>query len=64
MPRILIPAPLRQYAGNRSEVELDGGTVAELLGALSQQHGELRHHVYSGEGKLRSVVNIYVNDEG
>ncbi len=63
MPKILIPTPLRQYAGNRSELELDGSTVGELLDALSKQHGELRRHLYSGEGKLRSFVNVYVNDE-
>ena len=63
MPKILIPTPLRQYAGNQSEVELSGATVGELLDALSRQHGELRRHLYSDQGKLRSFVNVYVNDE-
>ncbi len=63
MPKILIPTPLRQYAGNRSEVDLDGSTVGELLDALSKEHGELRRHLYSDQGKLRSFVNVYVNDE-
>jgi adenylyltransferase/sulfurtransferase len=63
MPKILIPTPLRQYAGNQSEVELSGATVGELLDALSRQHGELRRHLYSDAGKLRSFVNVYVNDE-
>ena len=42
MPKILIPTPLRQYAGNQSEVEVSGATVGELLDALSRQHAELR----------------------
>jgi molybdopterin/thiamine biosynthesis adenylyltransferase/rhodanese-related sulfurtransferase/molybdopterin converting factor small subunit len=63
MPRILIPTPLRQYAGNRQAVELSGGTVGELLGALAREHDELRRHLYTAEGKLRSFVNVYVNDE-
>jgi adenylyltransferase/sulfurtransferase len=63
MPKILIPTPLRQYAGNQSEVELAGATVAELLEALAGRHGELRRHLYSDQGKLRSFVNVYVNDE-
>jgi len=63
MPKILIPTPLRQYADNQSEIELTGTTVGELLDALSRQHGELRRHLYSDAGKLRSFVNIYVNDE-
>jgi sulfur-carrier protein len=63
MPRILIPTPLRQFAGNKDAVELAGSTVGELLGALTAQHDELRRHLYNGEGKLRAFVNIYVNDE-
>ena len=63
MPQILIPTPLRQYAGNRDSVQLNGGTVGELLGALTAEYDELRKHLYTGEGKLRSFVNIYVNDE-
>src|SRR6202035_4256915 len=27
------------------------------------QHGDLRPHLYSPDGKLRSFVNIYLNDE-
>ena len=63
MPKILIPTPLRQYAGNRSEVDLEGSTVGELLDALSKEHDGLRRHLYSDQGKLRSFVNVYVNDE-
>jgi sulfur-carrier protein len=63
MARILIPTPLRQYAGNKDAVELNGRTVGELLGALTSEYDELRRHLYTGEGKLRSFVNIYVNDE-
>ena len=63
MPIILIPTPLRQYAGNRQSVELSGSTVGELLGALTREHDELRRHLYTSEGRLRSFVNVYVNDE-
>jgi adenylyltransferase/sulfurtransferase len=63
MARILIPTPLRQYAGNRDSVDLNGSTVGELLGKLTSEHDELRKHLYTGEGKLRSFVNVYLNDE-
>lgn len=63
MPKILIPTPLRQYVGNRDTVELNGKTVGELLGVLTTEYDELRRHLYTGEGRLRSFVNIYVNDE-
>jgi adenylyltransferase/sulfurtransferase len=61
--RVLIPTPLRPYTGQQDAVELDGGTVGEVLTALTKQYGDLRRHLYSDEGKLRSFVNVYVNDE-
>src|SRR6266852_1623242 len=63
MAKILIPTPLRQYAGKQDSVELQGGTVGEVLGALTTQYSDLRRHLYNDEGKLRSFVNVYVNDE-
>jgi len=63
MAKVLIPTPLRQYAGKQDSVELGGSTVGEVLGALTNQHSELRRHLYNDEGKLRSFVNVYLNDE-
>src|SRR3982751_1101527 len=61
--RILIPTPLRPYTDGSDTVELEGATIGDLLKALIAQHGDLRRHLYSDEGKLRNFVNIYVNDE-
>lgn len=61
--RILIPTPLRPFAGKQDVVEIDGGTVGEILQALVARYGELKKHLYNEDGKLRSFVNIYVNDE-
>ena len=63
MPRILIPTPLRQFAGKQNAVEAPGATVGEALASLTAQHPELRKQIYNDEGKLRSFVNVYVNDE-
>lgn len=63
MPRILIPSPLRQYVEQRDSVEVPGATVGELLEQLTEQYPELRRHLFTPEGKLRSFVNVYVNDE-
>jgi adenylyltransferase/sulfurtransferase len=63
MTRILIPTPLRQYADKRDSVEIGGATVGEALNALTSQYQDLRRHLYSDEGKLRSFVNVYLNDE-
>jgi molybdopterin/thiamine biosynthesis adenylyltransferase/rhodanese-related sulfurtransferase/molybdopterin converting factor small subunit len=63
MPKILIPTPLRQYADKRDSIEVSGGTVGEALDALTMQYPELRRHLFTDEGKLRSFVNVYVSDE-
>lgn len=63
MPKVLIPTALRPYTSFLENVELPGATVGELLQALVSRHPELRPHLYNEEGKLRSFVNVYVNDE-
>src|SRR5690348_109529 len=63
MAKILIPTPLRQYAGKQDAVQLAGKTVGEVLNSLTSQYSDLRRHLYNDEGKLRSFVNVYVNDE-
>ncbi len=63
MAKVLIPTPLRQYAGKQDSVELTGSTVGEVLTALTTQHPDLRRQLYNDEGKLRSFVNVYLNDE-
>src|SRR5215471_348656 len=63
MPKILIPTPLRQYTGKQDSVSVSGATVGEALSALTSQHPELRKQIFTDEGKLRSFVNVYLNDE-
>ena len=61
--KINIPTPLRPFTGKRDVVEVDGATVGELLAQLTSTHEGLKKHLYNDEGKLRSFVNIYLNDE-
>ena len=63
MPKIKIPTPLRQYTQGNSEVEVGGATAGETLGNLTEEYPDLRQHLYTGDGKLRSFVNVYKGDE-
>ncbi len=63
MAKILIPTPLRQYAGGQDAVEVEAATVGEALDKLTAEHADLRRHLFNDEGKLRSFVNVYVDDE-
>ena len=63
MARIMIPTPLRQFADKHDTVDLPGKTVGEVLTALTARFPDLKKHLYTDEGKLRSFVNVYLNDE-
>ena len=60
---VTIPTPLRGYTGGQKTVRVDGITVGEALTALTTQYPNLRPHLYNEEGRLRSFVNVYLNDE-
>jgi sulfur-carrier protein len=61
--RVIIPTPLRAYAGKQDSVELQASTVGEALRTLTTRYQDLRRHLYAEDGRLRSFVNVYVNDE-
>ena len=63
MARILIPTPLRQFAEKQNTVEVAGATVGEALAALTTKFPDLQKQIFNEEGKLRSFVNVYLNDE-
>ena len=42
MPKVLIPTPLRQYAGQHDAVVVEGTTVGEALTRLTTAHPDLR----------------------
>lgn len=60
---IHIPTPLRAYTGGAETVSVPGTTVAEVFTALTTEYPELKQQLFNTEGKLRSFVNVYVNDE-
>ncbi|MGA8730808.1 MAG: MoaD/ThiS family protein [Terracidiphilus sp.] len=60
---VFIPTPLRAYTGGQDAVEITAATISEALDTLTQAHPDLRKHLFTGEGKLRAFVNLYLNDE-
>ena len=60
--KILIPTPLRPYVDGRDTLELEGASVGELLERLAGEHTALKQHLFAADGRLRSFVNVYVND--
>ncbi|HEY0308637.1 MAG TPA: ubiquitin-like small modifier protein 1 [Acidobacteriaceae bacterium] len=60
---INIPTPLRQYVGKQASVQVEGATVNDALAALTAAYPDLKKHLFTDEGKLRSFVNLYLNDD-
>ncbi|HTX20093.1 MAG TPA: MoaD/ThiS family protein [Bacteroidota bacterium] len=60
---ILIPTPLRQFTNNSDSVAVEAGTVGEALASLCSKFAPLKRHLYTDDGKLRTFVNVYLNDE-
>jgi sulfur-carrier protein adenylyltransferase/sulfurtransferase len=63
MAKVVIPTPLRQFTGKQDSVTVPGATVGEVLNALTAQYPDLRKQLFNDEGKVRSFVNVYLNDE-
>ena len=61
--KVLIPTPLRPYTDKLDSVDVAGATVGEALTQLTTKYEGLKKHLYNDEGKLRSFVNVYLNDE-
>lgn len=60
---ISIPSALRAYTDGKPSVSVDAATAGQALDALTAGYPGLAKHLRDAEGKLRSFVNVYLNDE-
>jgi adenylyltransferase/sulfurtransferase len=63
MAKILIPTALRQFTEQSDSVDVTGATVRDALDQLTARYPNIKKNLFSDQGKLRSFVNVYVNDE-
>ncbi|MDQ2731635.1 MAG: MoaD family protein, partial [Armatimonadota bacterium] len=63
MPKVTVPAALKNYMGGLQEVQVEAATVGAALEQLSSQFPDIKKHLFDAAGKLRSFVNVYVNDD-
>ena len=63
MPVLRLRAPLSELAGGCRELELEGGTVAEVLRSLGREHPDNAGWLLDERGKIREHVNVFVNRE-
>ena len=60
--QVNVTATLRNLVGAKS-VEVEGGTVGELLANLDARFPGFKQQISDGSGGLHRFVNIYLNDE-
>ena len=61
MAIVYIPTALRLFTDGTSEINLKGESVAEVITSLVDTYSDLKTHLFTNDGKLRSFVNIYLN---
>lgn len=61
--KVRVPTTLRPVTGGEAEVEVDGGTVGEVLASLEAAHPGFSDRIFDGDGNLRRFVNIFVADD-
>jgi len=63
MPVIVsIPTPLRSFTAGQDSLEFQGETVGQVLDGLLTAHAGLKPHLMQDDGRLRSFVNLYLNE--
>jgi adenylyltransferase/sulfurtransferase len=61
--KVHIPTPLRAYTAGQETVDIPGASIAATLENLTTAYPALKPNLYTAEGKLRSFVNLYFNDD-
>src|ERR687889_313135 len=59
---VSIPTPLRGFTGGQDIVSLPGETVGQVLDGLLATHAGLKRHLLQDDGRLRTFVNLYLNE--
>ena len=61
--RVIIPTPLRKFTSGAESVEVEAGTLKEVLDSLDSKYPGFRASVCDEAGSLRRFINVYVNGE-
>jgi molybdopterin/thiamine biosynthesis adenylyltransferase/molybdopterin converting factor small subunit len=61
--KVYIPTPFRKLTENQARVEVQAGTVGELLAELEGRYAGIRERLRDQSGALLGYINVYVNSE-
>ena len=60
---VRIPTVLRKFTRGDAVVELEPGTIADLIDQLENRYPGMKQQLLTEHGDLHRFVNVYVNDE-
>jgi molybdopterin synthase sulfur carrier subunit len=60
---VRIPTVFRKFTDGRDVVEVEPGTVSEVVDQLENRYPGMRRQLMTDDGDLHRFVNVYVNDE-
>lgn len=63
MAIVLLRAPLKDLAGGKAEVEIEGDSLLGVLRALERAYPRTVGWILDEQGQLRRHVNVFVNGE-
>jgi molybdopterin converting factor small subunit len=63
MPTITLPALMKYYVNDLSEIQVTGSTVSQALNDLTIRYPTIKPHIMDTQGKLRRHINLFVNKE-
>lgn len=63
MTAVRVPTPLRPYTEGQKEIQVEAETVGGALHDLAESYPGLKKHLFDDDGKLRSYVNVFVNED-
>jgi molybdopterin converting factor small subunit len=63
MATVIIPTPLRKFTNQTARLQVEAGTVGEIIDKLTLDFPELKKHLLDSQGALRSFVNIFAGDD-
>jgi len=63
MPTFCVPALMKYYVDDQTEVPVSGGTITQALNDLASRYPLIKTHIMDSQGRLRRHVNLFVNKE-
>jgi molybdopterin synthase sulfur carrier subunit len=63
MATVIIPTPLRKFTNQTARLQIEAGTVGEIIDRIVMDFPELKKHLLDPQGSLRSFVNVFAGDD-